>query len=1320
MVANLQPGAGSPMIAVMLCLFCCFQDATMFHVNVTADNKLEISLEPSDIMDSASVYVVKITGESKNYFFQFEEFNSTLPTPLIFNATYHGLYYVVTLMVISPNSPATPAKSLTVLTKLKQPLPVSNVFIYDYKPSPETGVLFEVQYPEKFNVFTRVNISYWEGSHFRSMLYKDFFKGKTVFNHWLPGTCYSNVTFQLVSEVSFNKSTLVEYSGVGHKPRQHRTVPYPPRNISIQIILINESNVEEISGSNSGEVLIKPDYRTVTENLAETNSSYWSGYNATNNETISQPYWWGNEPILPDDEGFINEIPSEFENPTTISPLAENSPIRAHSLSQFKVSINWLPPKAPSAFDGFTIYIHREGNSTNLFTVDENTHEFVTELKEPGKYKLSMTSFSSSGSCDVRESNIAKALSFYISPSGTWFEELTEKPKRVSVKLLNSTAAVVSWTSSNTNDKESIVSVISQTCNKPKESQRLEKHYCKEVNSSSNIIANLVPGAQYKIVVYFQRAPLIGPPSDAVIFAIEPTGVKDLVLYPLGPSAVVLSWTRPYHSVFRKYIVEMFYFNPVIMTAEWSPYYEIAATVSVTASVRILNLLPAWYYNFRVMMVTWGEPVRRCCDTATVSFITGISRDIMPPAESNGLYASISQPNAFSATQGHADLSPAGQGKSNVSDLTEGYTVLHTATFLMARGGMSILRTAGAMRVSQLALRLDCSSCVIRSVSRSTMTAVIDLPPGDIYNITITAYTERSSNSSRPYLVKLDPVPPKSLFVVNKTQTSVTLLWVEDGVMDYFEVICWCTDSMQKGDENDPVTVVSHVVTISGLQPGRPYNCSVTTISHQAPSSPTYISISTLDVEVNPNVVVISVLAILSILLIGLLLITLLVLRRKHLQMARECGAGTFVNFATLERDGKLPYNWRRSVFTFLTLLPSCLWTDYLLAFYINPWNKNGFKKRKMTNPVQLDDFEGYIKDMAKDTDYKFSLQFEELKMIGLDILHVAADLPANKCKNRYTNILPYDFSRVKLLTTCAENGADYINANYIPGYNTLHEYIATQGPLPETRNDFWKMLLQQKSQVVVMLTQCNEKRRIKCDHYWPFTAEPVSYGDITVEMLSEDEQSDWAYRVFRISFADETQCVKHFNFTAWPDHGVPSSAAADSLLQFVQMVRHKAAKTKCPITVHCSAGVGRTGTFIALDRLMQHIRDHEFVDVLGLVAELRSYRMSMVQTEEQFIFIHHCQVINHVSLYKENGQSSSFASDLFSEWLNVDQQWPMWTYREDQALNLLLCLVDSFCYKLFMLFLRNGPKKRNNKLKTKIHCTRHSLLFKVRCARSI
>uniref|UniRef100_A0A8C5PGA9 Protein tyrosine phosphatase receptor type O n=1 Tax=Leptobrachium leishanense TaxID=445787 RepID=A0A8C5PGA9_9ANUR len=775
-------------------------DVSMFQVNVTGENRIVISLDGSDVASPMSVYVVKITGESRNYFFQFEEFNRTLPAPLIFNATYHGLYYIVTLMVISPNMPSKPTKSVTVLTK---PLPVSNVFIHDYKPSPETGVLFEVHYPEKFNIFTRVNISYWEGRNFRSMLYKDFFKGKTVFNHWLPGTCYSNITFQLVSEASFNKSTLVEYSGVGHEPQQHRTVPFPPRNITIQIMLVNDSNV--IPGGNSDEIFMRPDQMTSHSSgeISETpdiNVSYWREYHATNNESTSLPYWWENGTISPDNEGFVNEIPSDFENTTIINPSIENISAPSQS-SRFKVSISWLPPKAPTAFDGFNIHIQGDCNSTKEFAVDENTYEFVTELKEPGKYRLMIRSFSFSGSCDSRESNMAKALSFYISPDGTWFEELTEKPKRVSVKLLNSTAALVSWVSSQTSGNATIVSVMSETCSKAKESQRLEKHYCKEVNTTSNVIANLVPGAQYKVVVYLQKAPLIGPPSDAVTFAIEPTGVKDLVLYPVGPSAVVLSWTRPYHSVFRKYIVEMFYFNPVIMSSEWTPYYEIAATVSLTASV-VTSLLPAWYYNFRVTMVTWAEPERRCCDTSAVSIITA------PVA-----------PKIISVDYINSLLYVAWMYGDNSLDLSHS-RMLHWQ--VVAEGKKRIKK----------------------SVSRNMMTTVMDLPPGDIYNITVTAFTERSTNSSRPHVVKLDPAPPKSLFVVNKTQTSVTLLWVEEGILDYFEVFCWQTGSTQM--ENDPVTVFSHVVTISSLQPAHSYNCSVTTISHRIPSSPTYISVSTL------------------------------------------------------------------------------------------------------------------------------------------------------------------------------------------------------------------------------------------------------------------------------------------------------------------------------------------------------------------------------------------------------------------------------------------------------------------------------------------
>ncbi|XP_060240304.1 receptor-type tyrosine-protein phosphatase O isoform X3 [Meriones unguiculatus] len=1131
---------GGRRLLPLLGLFVLLKIGTAFHVTVQDDNSIVVSLEASDIVSPASVYVVRVAGESKNYFFEFEEFNSTLPPPVVFQATYHGLYYIITLVVVNGNVVTKPSRSITVLTK---PLPVTSVSIYDYKPSPETGVLFEIHYPEKYNVFSRVNISYWEGRDFRTMLYKDFFKGKTVFNHWLPGICYSNITFQLVSEATFNKSTLVEYSGVNHEPKQHRTAPYPPRNISVRFVNLDKNNWEEPSGSFPEDSFIKPQdpigrdrlfrFPEETPGTPRSNaSSSWPDLNSTDYESTSQPSWWDSASAAPEnEEDLVSALPLDYDSDGTLSRTEKPTPDPFPAFP-VQMTLSWLPPKPPTAFDGFNILIEREENFTDYLTVDEEAHEFVAELKEPGKYKLSVTTFSSSGACETRKSQSAKSLSFYISPTGEWIEELTEKPQHVSVHVLSSTTALMSWTSSQENYNSTIVSVVSLTCQKQKESQRLEKQYCTQVNSSKPVIENLVPGAQYQVVMYLRKGPLVGPPSDPVTFAIVPTGIKDLMLYPLGPTAVVLSWTRPYLGVFRKYVVEMFYFNPTTMTSEWTTYYEIAATISLTASVRIANLLPAWYYNFRVTMVTWGDPELSCCDSSTISFITA---PVAPEITSVEYFNSLLY---ISWTYG-----------DTTTDLSHS-RMLHWT--VVAEGKKKIKK----------------------SVTRSVMTAILSLPAGDIYNLSVTACTERGSNTSMLRLVKLEPAPPKSLFAVNKTQTSVTLLWVEEGVADFFEVLCQQLGSNSNAKLQEPIAVSSHVVTISSLLPATAYNCSVTSFSHNSPSVPTFIAVSTMVTEMNPNVVVISVLAILSTLLIGLLLVTLVILRKKHLQMARS---------------------------------------------------KNGLKKRKLTNPVQLDDFDSYIKDMAKDSDYKFSLQFEELKLIGLDIPHFAADLPLNRCKNRYTNILPYDFSRVRLVSMNEEEGADYINANYIPGYNSPQEYIATQGPLPETRNDFWKMVLQQKSPIIVMLTQCNEKRRVKCDHYWPFTEEPIAYGDITVEMISEEERDDWASRRFRITYADEAQDVMHFNYTAWPDHGVPPANAAESILQFVHMVRQQATKSKGPMVIHCSAGVGRTGTFIALDRLLQHIRDHEFVDILGLVSEMRSYRMSMVQTEEQYIFIHQC-----------------------------------------------------------------------------------------------
>ncbi|XP_034434758.1 receptor-type tyrosine-protein phosphatase O isoform X1 [Hippoglossus hippoglossus] len=1210
-------------------LLCIIQSSSTFHVSLSDDGLILASLERSDLQDNVTAYAAQVSGEARLIVAEFRNTSELL----VFNTSFHGLCYSVSLLLKVGQSWSRPEKTMSVLTK---PLPVHSVQISDFKESPETGVVFEIE-PPAGNVFSRVNISYTEAQERRSFLYKDFYKGKTVFKHWLPGVCYRNITFQLISEATVNQTALVSHSDITHSPLHHRTVPYPPLNISRKIVPLSpragpggaasrlrpEGNQESTQSSRRARdvPLMEEQEENTSEEAAAVftqvpfippqNQSGTAAAAALNQTTETQSYWLDpTEPPATDTEDeFVNAVVSEYEDsnePGSAMGLPSDPPVLPTKLPPLLLELRWLPPRPPTSYDGFNVYIYRDGNSTETATVDENTHEFFTELTESGTYRVQVTTLSSAGDCEARESAADTSFSFYLSPGGELLEELRERPRAVSVRLLDSSTAAVSWASSPEDHNGSVVSVASTTCLKPSPSQRMENTYCGEENTTSDIITNLTPGAQYRVTVFHTNGPLISPPSEPVIIDIEPTGVRELAIYPLSPTAVILSWQRPYHVSFRKYVLQTFFFNPVTLASEWTTYYEIAATASIIASVRVTDLLPAWYYNFRVSMVTWGDPALSCCDSSTVSFVTA------PEA-----------PHVSSVDYSHGVLYIRWTYGELFIDLSHS-RMLHWQVVAVGKKG------------GERSYSVD--------VTRNVMRASLPLPPGDIYNLTVTACTERSRNTSTPNIIKLEPAPPTSLFAVNATHSSVTLLWSEEGVVDYYQVVCRARGGREL-KAREPQTVSSHLVTVSGLTPSSSYNCTIVSFSYSTPSKPAHITITTVAKEMNPSVAAISALAVLSILLASLLVLFLLVLRKKHLQMTRECGAETFVNFASFERDGKLPYNWRRSLFAFLTLLPSCLWTDYLLAFYINPWSKTALKKRKLTSPVQLDDFDAYFKEMSKDSAYKFSLQFEELKSVGLDLSHDAADLPVNRPKNRYTNILPYDFSRVQLISMHNDEGSDYINANYIPGYKHAKEYIATQGPLPETRNDFWRMVLQEKSPIVVMLTQCNERRRVKCDHYWPFTDEPVMYGEISVEMLSEAESLEWTIRKFRLGYADESQDVLHLNYTSWPDHGVPTVNAIESILQFVHIVRQQANRTKDPIIVHCSAGVGRTGTFMALDRLMQHIREHEFADILGLVSEMRSHRLSMVQTEEQYVFIHQC-----VLLMWQKKKQLSITSDVIYE----------------------------------------------------------------------
>ncbi|OWK56818.1 Receptor-type tyrosine-protein phosphatase eta [Lonchura striata] len=274
---------------------------------------------------------------------------------------------------------------------------------------------------------------------------------------------------------------------------------------------------------------------------------------------------------------------------------------------------------------------------------------------------------------------------------------------------------------------------------------------------------------------------------------------------------------------------------------------------------------------------------------------------------------------------------------------------------------------------------------------------------------------------------------------------------------------------------------------------------------------------------------------------------------------------------------------------------------------------------------IKVENFESYFKKQQADSNCGFAEEYEELKAAGVHQPKFAAELPENRGKNRYNNVLPYDISRVKLSNQTSGTG-DYINANYMPGYNSKKAFIAAQGPLPNTIEDFWQMVWEKSIYSIVMLTKCVEQARTKCEQYWP-DKQPKSYGDIIVTMVSEVVLPEWTIRDFTVekSNTPESHTVRQFHFTSWPDHGVPETT--DLLINFRHLVHEYNSQNPVdsPTLVHCSAGVGRTGTFIAIDRLIQQMEMENTVDVYGVVYDLRMHRPLMVQTEDQYVFLNQC-----------------------------------------------------------------------------------------------
>ncbi|KAI8508966.1 hypothetical protein Bbelb_128140 [Branchiostoma belcheri] len=277
------------------------------------------------------------------------------------------------------------------------------------------------------------------------------------------------------------------------------------------------------------------------------------------------------------------------------------------------------------------------------------------------------------------------------------------------------------------------------------------------------------------------------------------------------------------------------------------------------------------------------------------------------------------------------------------------------------------------------------------------------------------------------------------------------------------------------------------------------------------------------------------------------------------------------------------------------------------------------------TNPhrVQIDALPDYVHQLGPD-----GLKKEFATISDHRHPYAVSKLQANVAKNRYKNIVSYDHSRVVLEDQPGRANSDYINASYIDGYDKVKAFIACQGPKPDTSRDMWRMVWQERSACVVMVTNLVENGRTKCERYWPeesneYENNVQTYGDITVTAEKVSTMADYALRLLHIQKAgvEEVREVQHFQYTSWPDYGVPKHPT--STINFVKRVKASIPHGAGPPIVHCSAGVGRSGTFITIAAMLDMIETEGAINVHDFVDAMRENRMTMVQTPDQYAFIY-------------------------------------------------------------------------------------------------
>ncbi|XP_070315161.1 receptor-type tyrosine-protein phosphatase U isoform X2 [Odocoileus virginianus] len=336
---------------------------------------------------------------------------------------------------------------------------------------------------------------------------------------------------------------------------------------------------------------------------------------------------------------------------------------------------------------------------------------------------------------------------------------------------------------------------------------------------------------------------------------------------------------------------------------------------------------------------------------------------------------------------------------------------------------------------------------------------------------------------------------------------------------------------------------------------------------------------------------------------------------------------------------------------------------------------------------VRVADLLQHINQMKTAEGYGFKQEYESF-FEGWD-----ATKKKDKVKGARQEPMPaYDRHRVKLHPMLGDPDADYINANYIDGYHRSNHFIATQGPKPEMVYDFWRMVWQEHCSSIVMITKLVEVGRVKCSRYWPEDSD--MYGDIKITLVKTETLAEYVVRSFaleRRGYSARHE-VRQFHFTAWPEHGVPYHATG--LLAFIRRVKASTPPDAGPVVIHCSAGTGRTGCYIVLDVMLDMAECEGVVDIYNCVKTLCSRRVNMIQTEEQYIFIH--DAILEACLCGETTIPVSEFKATYKEMIRIDPQSNSSQLREEfQTLNSVTPPLDVEECSIALL-PRNRDKNRS------------------------